>query len=77
MEKLTHKESMWITTLDGAIIGIVKAWDPAEEQWKFFFGAGKGHDIDEDVQRIIELGQKTYSLDYITAFGDLTPPKEA
>lgn len=32
--------------------------------------------IDEDERMILELGSKSYSLDHITAFGDLTPPKE-
>ena len=61
-------EVMWIHTAGEHPVGLVKAWDPIEERWKFYIGTGMGFDIDEDVQRIIETGNKYYSLDFIRQF---------
>lgn len=65
---MERAEVMWIHTCGEHPVGIVKAWDPIEERWKFYIGTGMGFDIDEDVQRIIETGNKYYSLDFILRF---------
>ena len=75
MEHLTHRQTLWICTSGCDPVGIVKAWDTIEGRWKFFVGIGAGRDLDEDERMILEMGSKSYSLDHITAFGDLTPPK--
>lgn len=61
-------EVMWIHTSGERPVGIVKAWDPIEGRWKFYIGTGLGYDIDQDVQTILELGTKYYSLDFIRQF---------
>lgn len=61
-------EVLWIHTCGEYPVGIVKAWDPIEERWKFYIGTGMGFDIDEDVQMILEIGTKYYSLDFILRF---------
>lgn len=66
--RLREPEVLWIHTCGEYPVGIVKAWDPIEERWKFYIGTGMGFDIDEDVQRIIEIGSKYYSLDFIRQF---------
>ena len=76
MEHLKHVEVLWICTGIMGPVGIVKAWDTIEGRWKFYVGRCDGYDLDEDVETIMQLGQKFYSLDHITAFGDLTPPKD-
>lgn len=76
MEHLKHVEVLWICTGIMGPVGIVKAWDTIENRWKFFVGIGTGRDLDEDERMILEMGSKSYSLDHITAFGDLTPPKD-
>ena len=61
-------EVMWIHTAGEHPVGIVKAWDPIEERWKFYIGTGMGYDIDEDVQMILETGTKYPSLKFIRHF---------
>ena len=76
MKHLTHRQTMWICTCGMDPVGIVKAWDTIEGRWKFFVSIGAGRDLDEDERMILELGSKSYSLDHIMAFGDLTPPEK-
>lgn len=76
MGHLDHMEVLWICTGCLGPVGIVKAWDGIEGRWKFFIGPCEGRDLDGDVERIVALGQKFYSLEHIAAFGDLTPPED-
>ena len=72
MEKV---EVLWICTCVEQPVGIVKAWDDVEGRWKFYVGTGFGYDPDEDVQVILETGQKYYDLNFIAQFGRTDPPE--
>ena len=61
-------EVLWICTTGVHPVGIVKKYDEIEECWKFYIGTCRGYDLDEDVQQIIDFGQKFYSLDFIAEF---------
>ena len=67
-------EVMWLHTSSDRPVGIVKAWDEIEEHVKFYIGTGIGRDQEEDVQYIMDWGQKFCSLDFLRAFigGDTT-----
>ncbi len=66
--RLREPEVLWIHTCGEYPVGVVKAWDPIEERWKFYIGTGMGYDIDEDVQMILETGTKYLSLKFIRRF---------
>ena len=68
---------MWLHTSGDRPVGIVKVWDEIEERWKFYIGTGYGRDLDEDVQEIMDWGQKFYDLGFLTEFADMAPPKWA
>lgn len=60
-------EVLWICTT-GIPVGIVKKFDEIECRWKYYIGTGNGFDLDEDIQQIVDFGQKFYSLEFITNF---------
>ena len=64
---MTKVNVMWLCTT-GKPVGIVRGYDEIEGRWKFFIGTGEGHDLDEDVQLIIDFGQKFYNMDFLKDF---------
>lgn len=67
-------EVMWICTTGEHPVGLVKVYDEIEKRWKYYIGTGNGRDLYEDVQLIIDCGQKYYSLGFITAFEEAKAP---
>ena len=61
-------EVLWICTTGIRPVGIVKKFNEIEQRWKYYIGACHGFDLDQDVQFIIDYGQKFYSLEFITEF---------
>lgn len=70
---LTHIEVLWMNTADDRPVGIVRGYDIIEERWKFYIGTGFGHSLEGDILRIIDMGQKFYSLEFIRCFGEELP----
>ena len=61
-------EVMWLCCTGDRPVGLVKAWDGYEGQWKYYIGTGYGLDLDEDVECIMALGQRYYDLSFIQDF---------
>lgn len=61
-------EVLWLCTCTSRPIGIVKFFDEIERRWKFYIGAGNGHDEVRDIQTIIDWGQKFDNLDFLVKF---------
>lgn len=64
--------NVWICCMTGEVVGIVKKYDEIEGRWKYYIGCGEGKDIDEDIQRVVDYGQKFDSLDFLR---DLMEPE--
>lgn len=52
----------------GPILLVGVDGDEIEEQWHYYIGTGRGRDLEEDVERIMECGQKFYDLSFIQDF---------
>lgn len=59
---------MWLCAWTIRPVGIVKVFDEIEQRWKFYIGAGYGRDEAEDIQAIMDWGQKFYNLDFLVEF---------
>lgn len=59
---------MWLCACTIRPVGIVKAFDEIEQRWKFYIGTGYGRDEAEDIQAIMDCGQKFYNLDFLVEF---------
>ena len=71
------KKVLWLCCVDDRPVGLVKLWDQDEECWHYYIGTGKGRSMDEDVERIINCGQKFYELGFIQEFcKDKRPEKQ-
>lgn len=74
---MTNVTVMWLCCVDDRPVGLVKAWDEFEERWHYYIGTGHGMDLEEDVERIMECGQKFYDLSFIQEFcKDKRPEKQ-
>ena len=71
---LKHIEVLWLNCADDRPVGIVRGYDTVEERWKFYIGTGFGHSLEGDILRIIDMGQKFPSLDFIRTFGEEQDP---
>ena len=58
---------LWLSTT-GLPVGIVRQYDETEKNWKYYIGVGLGVDLDEDVQLILDWGQKYDGLDFLLEF---------
>ena len=65
---MTNVTVMWLCCVDDRPVGLVKAWDENKERWHYYIGTGYGGDLEEDVERIMECGQKFYDLSFIQDF---------
>ena len=66
---------LWLCCVDDRPVGLVKAWDEYEQRWIYYIGTGRGRDLNEDVERIMECGQKFYELDFIQEFCEEKRPE--
>lgn len=74
---MENKQVLWLCCTDDRPVGLVKVWYEEEQCWHYYIGTGKGRDIDEDVERIINCGQKFYELGFIQEFcKDKRPEKQ-
>lgn len=64
---------MWLCCTGEHPVGLVKAFDETEKRWKYYVGVGNGHDEAEDVQMILDWGQRYSSLAGIAAFEEYVP----
>lgn len=68
---------LWLCCVDDRPVGLVKAYDEEEQRWIYYIGTGRGRCLDEDVERIMECGQKFYELGFIQEFcKDKRPEKQ-
>ena len=58
---------MWICTTAKYPVGVVKTFDEIEGRHKYYIGLGLGRDEEEDIQLIVDLGQKYNSMDFLTS----------
>ena len=56
---------LWVCTCCKHPVGIVKVYDLIEERYKYYIGTGNGFDEDQDIQMIIDFGQKFYDINFI------------
>lgn len=70
MNPNSQTEVLWLCCTDDRPVGLVKKYDDTEGRWKYYIGTGRGRDLDEDVQMILDFGQKFYSLKFIADFMD-------
>ncbi len=52
----------------------MRQYDEIEGGWKYYIGTGMGRDVDEDVQFILDYGQKFHSLDFLLEFARCPVP---
>ena len=64
--------AMWLCCTGKHPVGLVKQYDEIEGRWKYYIGTGNGRDPDEDIQLILDFGQRYFSLEFITAFMENT-----
>lgn len=64
-------EVMWLCCTGVHPVGLVKAYDEIEGRWVYYIGVGDGKSIDEDIEKILALGQKYYSLAAIAGFEEV------
>lgn len=65
---------LWLSTT-GLPVGIVRRYDETEKNWKYYIGVGLGVDLDEDVQLILDWGQKYDELDFLLEFARCPVPR--
>ena len=65
---------LWLSTT-GLPVGIVRQHDETEKNWKYYIGVGLGVDLDEDVQLILDWGQKYDDLDFLLEFARCPVPR--
>lgn len=68
---------MWLCCTGQHPVGLVKRYDDIEGRWKYYIGTGNGVDQDEDIQLILDWGQKFYDLQFIADFAENEPECEA
>ena len=70
---MKRTEVLWLCTCTELPVGIVRQYDEIEGCRKYYIGNGYGIDPDEDVQFILDWGQKFYSLDFLLEFAGRPP----
>lgn len=60
--------SMWICTLCEYPIGIIKKYNRFKGGFDYYIGVGKGESVHDDIEMIVETGQRYNNLGFLTSF---------